>query len=159
MVMSPHESLEGDYFLINFNHRAHPEYEPGGIQVQSRHGEKCRSTATDASAELLENEGEVISWVQKISLADGVITFEMRGYGATWGYFGGHGEFTLSHKTKLTRLNDYQPALSLKQSGVANSGSRSRPSSLRLKRLRWKTSDGKVKILRPPITVDAHVDP
>ena len=157
MVMSPHDSLDKDYFLVNFNHRAYPEYEPGGIQVQSRQGEKCRATATDPSYDLLETDKEVISWVQRITLVDGVMTFEMRGYCATWGYFGGHGEFTLSHKTDLARLNDYQPSLSLKQSGVANSGSRT--SCLRLKRLRWKTSDGKIKILRPPITVDARINP
>ena len=62
MVMSPTDSLSGDYFAVTLNHWNIPDFVPGGIQTQYWNDEDCLQTAEVRSLYVLENDGEVITW-------------------------------------------------------------------------------------------------
>ena len=157
MVMSPISTLNQDFFLLTLNHWTYPEYNPGGIQVQRWEGEECKAASNGGNYSPLENDEEVITWVQRLSLVDGQLRFEVIGTSESWGSFGGNGELLLTHATELTRLNDYKPAISLNQSGIGYAGNR--VSSLTLTRLRWETVDEQEYELVAPIDIDSDIDP
>lgn len=158
MVMSPTADLENDFFLITLNHWTHPQFAAGGIQAQRWLGEECKAVANGANYSPLAVDEEVISWKQRMSLVDGRLRFEViEGQSQSWGEFGGNNELLLSHPTSLTKLNSYQPAVSLNQSGIGYAGNR--VSSLVLQRIRWITSDGQEHELVAPIDIDSDIDP
>ena len=106
----------------------------------------------------LAQEDEVIRWVQRTSIDDGDLTFEIvSGESTTWGNFGGAGHLRFTTNTFLANLNEYRPAISLEQSGVSFAGNRVR--SLTLTKLRWTDADGQTYEMNAPIDVDADLDP
>lgn len=158
MVMSPNGSVSGDFFLVTMNHWSYPNFAPGGIQLQRWNGENCVATSNASSSSTLALESETITWRQRISLIEDQLRFELLdGNSQSWGSFGGWGTLRLSSPTSLQRLNDYRPAISLEQSGIAYAGNR--VSSLTLQKLRWKTSDGEIHELIAPIDIAADIDP
>jgi hypothetical protein len=158
MTMSPFGNVECDYFIVTLNHWSYPNFGAGGIQVQRWHGESCLSHGQTNSQAPLAADQEVISWIQRISLADGNLKFEvLSGASNSWGNFGNSDELTLSHPSELSRLNEYRPAVSLEQSGIAYAGNR--VSSLVLTRLEWETADGDVHELVAPIDIATDLNP
>jgi len=158
MAMSPTDDVEGDFFILTLNHWSYPNFSAGGIQVQRWHGEDCQEVAQCDSETTLNNDQEIVAWVQRISLADSKLKFEVvNGTSQSWGTFGNNGQLTLTHPTYLTRLNKYRPAVSIDESGIAYAGNR--VSSLVLKRLKWQTSDGENHELVAPIDIATSLDP
>ena len=157
MVTSPVGSLEGLYFLFALNHQSHPEWSPGGMQVQLWNGHDLVASHTSQEDEALQHGDEVVKWVQRTELKDGQLTFQIvDGASATWGEFGGEA-LKFSFDSDLANLNGYSPAISINESGVSFAGNRVR--SLTLTKLRWTDSNGQVYELNAPIDVDADLDP
>ncbi|HEX6960519.1 MAG TPA: hypothetical protein VF175_01520 [Lacipirellula sp.] len=158
MVMSPTGHLDGQYFLFTLNHHSVPAWIPGGLQVQYWNGEEVVESKVGPQEGTLSNADEVITWVQRTSVADGQMTFEIKsGSSQTWGAFGGLGHLKFGVNTSLTNLNGYKPAVSIEGSGISFAGNRVK--HLTLQKLRWFDSTGQVYELTAPIDVDADLDP
>jgi hypothetical protein len=156
MVLSPDGDLEGVHFLFTLNHVTAPQYEPGGMQVQIWDGDQLQESAAAASG-ALAYEQETVRWVQRVSLENETLKFQVAdGESETWGNFGGDG-LSLSLPTSLTSLNAYKPGVSLTESQVGYA--ENRVVSLTLTKLVWTTDDGEVHELNAPIAVDTSLDP
>jgi hypothetical protein len=156
MVMSPTADINGVHFLVTLNHSAVPGYAAGGIQVQQWNGDSFvdAKTADDHSA--LHHSEETVTWVQRISLKDEHLKFQVRdGSSLTWGSFGGDG-LSFNTPTTLTALNSYRPGVSLTESQV--NYAENRVVSLTLTKLVWETEDGEVHEQSAPIPVDTSLD-
>lgn len=158
LVMSPHSDINCDYFVFTLNHATFPSFTPGGMQIQRWNGDQVQATTNTIHPEILFNEGEVIAWRQILELSDGVVSFKVRdGTSTTWGPFGYTQYLTSSYQSGLSRLNDYRPAISMEESGIAFAGNR--VSSLVLKKLIWETTDGNISVFEAPIDIDTDLDP
>ncbi|MBX3431823.1 MAG: hypothetical protein KF847_00595 [Pirellulales bacterium] len=159
MVMSPTGDVAGDYFVFTLNHRSHPDFVAGGMQVQRWHDEDFVSVRDGDRGETLHHQDETVSWVQRLTLDEGRVVYEVvDGASDSWGAFGDEeGELRLSYASTATNLNSYRPAVSIEQSGVSFAGNRVK--SLTLTRLRWTDSVGQVYELVAPIDVDTDLDP
>jgi hypothetical protein len=158
MTMCPTDNLECHYFVFALNHWSHPDFAPGGVQLQHWHGDEIVSSHPGPADVPLDTEDETVSWTQRIAIEDGTITFEVvDGTSESWGDFGGSGYLKKSLSTSLSNLNGYRPAISLNESGISYAGNR--VSSLVLKRLVWVTANGEQHELVAPIDVDTDLDP
>lgn len=152
MVMSPSGDLNGPHFLFTLNHSTVPDYQPGGMQVQLWNGDELVQEHTNHNAAALEYASETVHWVQRMSLHDGTLSFQVQnGDSQTWGTFGG-GDLLVGSQTSLTSLNSYRPAVSLSESQVGYA--ENRVSSLTLTKLVWVTDDGQVHEQNAPIPID-----
>lgn len=157
MIMSPADNLEGDYFAFTLNHHSYPDFAEGGYQLQRWHGEECLEADAGIRTSPIESDGEVITWVQRLTIDEGVVRFQVvDGEGDSWNHFGGE-SFDLTVATQFTKLNNYRPRISIEQSGIGYAGNR--VSSLVLRKLRWKTADGEEHEMVAPIDIDADIDP
>ena len=158
MAMSPDNRTTGKHFALTINHRSVPSYAPGGIQVQLWQGEEALSSRDGPKVSQLQNTDEVVTWSQRLSVSEGVLTFEVTdGTSTTWGSFGGQGYLKETTTTDLPNLNGYRPYSSLKESGVTYAGNRVK--YLTLKRIRWTMSNGDVYQMVAPIDIDSDLDP
>jgi hypothetical protein len=156
MVMSPTGHLDGRHFLFTLNHSTVPDYAAGGVQLQVWDGEELLDSHSAHEGDALDHGDETITWVQRVSLNDGNVTFQIvNGQSESWGSFGGE---SLSHSTPSTieALNSYRPAVSISESQV--SYAENRVVSLVLKKLVWVTDDGEVHEINAPIPVDTSLD-
>jgi hypothetical protein len=157
MVTSPVGTLDGLYFLFALNHQSHPEWAPGGMQVQLWNGGELLGSYTSQEGASLHDVDETVRWVQRTELKDGKLIFRIvDGQSSSWGSFGGDG-LKFSFSSNLTNLNGYLPAVAIEESGVSFAGNRVR--SLTLTKLRWTDSTGKNYEMTAPIDVDADLDP
>jgi hypothetical protein len=159
MVMSPSGDLDGAYFLFTLNHETAPDYRPGGVQTQHWDGTSLVDyrSETDDEGEVLAQSDEVIRWVQRLTVNDGALTFQIaNGWSDTWRNFGGD-DLTLSTPTTLVGLNGYLPSVSLTESEVGYADNR--VGSLVLKKLVWVRADGTVHEQNAPIPIDTTLDP
>lgn len=155
MVTSPDGDLEGTHFLFTINHQTDPDYVPGGLQVQHWEGGDL-VTSTAAGVGPLSFQEEVVTWVQRVTLDDGHLKFQVRdGESETWGGFGGD-DLSVTTSTSLSSLNGYRPGVSITESQV--SYAENRVESLILTKLVWVTDDGEVHELNAPIAVDTSLD-
>jgi hypothetical protein len=156
MVVSPDGSVDGIHFLFTLNHLSAPDYQPGGMQVQLWDGEHLVASAA-AESGTFSHDSEVVRWVQRLSLEDQTLHFQiLNGESDTWGSFGGD-ELSLSEQTTLSSLNSYRPGFSLTESQV--SYAENRVVSLTLTKLVWVTADGEVHELNAPIPLETSLDP
>ena len=158
MVMSPTYNLGADFFLFTINHHTEPSFSAGGMQVQHWYNEDLQEAQLGPDEGLLSHNNETISWVQRMSIGGGNLTFEITdGASESWGSFGGNGHLRVSATTLQSNLNDYRPAISLTDSGVNYGGNR--VESVTLKLLRWWDDEGNVYQYEAPIDVDTDLDP
>jgi hypothetical protein len=158
MVTTPSGHLDGNFFMFTVNHRSHPEYASGGLQVQQWCGEDLLDSRSAPTNEPLHIDEEVLRWVQRTEVHGGVLTFEIiNGESSSWGDFGNDGRLKLTVATSLTTLNSYRPGTPIEESGVSFAGNRVR--SLVLTKLRWWDSAGNVYEMNAPIDIDADLDP
>ncbi len=156
MFMSPTASLDGLHFLFSLNHVTAPSYQPGGMQVQRWDDGVLTGVASSDVSASLDNPDETITWVQRLKLHEGVLSFQVRdGHSQTWGDFGGS-NLKLVQSTSLASLNGYRPGNSITESQV--SYAENRVDSLTLKKLVWVTEDGEVHSHEAPIPVDTSLD-
>ncbi|MCA9232240.1 MAG: hypothetical protein KDA57_16450 [Planctomycetales bacterium] len=158
MVMAPTSNLNSDYFVFSLNHWSYPEFSPGGLEVQQWDGEQWVSSHHGTNFSLLQSDGEIVTWIQRLELTGSLLSFEIvDGHSQTWGQFGGQGHLRVVAPTELTCLNDYRPSVSFDGSGIGYAGNR--VSSLTLRKLVWVTSDGVEHELAAPIDIDTDIDP
>lgn len=158
LVMSPTGTIDGDFFVFTINHWSYPHFSPGGLQVQHWSGAQCHSSANDEGEATLSQDGETITWVQRLQIEGESLTFEIAdGSSNTWGSFGDNGQLKRTIGSSLTRLNQYRPSISIEESGIGYAGNR--VSSLTLKKLVWTTSDGEQQQLIAPIDIATQLDP
>lgn len=157
MVMSPNGGLDGQFFLFTINHRNVPSYEPGGVQVQLWNGDEA-VTAESWGNSTLDQASDTISWVERLKVADGTLSFEVvDGSSNAWGAFGSSGSLAIATPTSLENLDGYRPMTSINESQIGYAGNRVQ--RLLLKKLRWQTADGEWHELQAPIDIDADLDP
>ena len=78
MVLSPDGDLEGVHFQFTLNHVTVPQYQPGGMQVQLWDGDQLIEESAAHEAGTLRYADETIHWVQRVSLENDSLTFEVR---------------------------------------------------------------------------------
>ena len=158
MTMSPLPNLDGDHFVVTFNHATEPEFVAGGLQLQHWNEEELEQSTPRKEHSLLDVSGEVLSWRQTMSVDDGVLSFQLEdGESDSWGNFGNGGDYRLQTPSSLQDLNGYRPQISLTGSGVNFGGNR--VASLTLLKIRWHLSNGQVYELNAPIDIDSDLDP
>ena len=158
MVISSHADLDDDYFMFVLNHRTHPTYQAGGLQLQQWNGATIQDFADDSDESLIENTGEIITWKQKMTIQNGTVTVAIQdGTSTSWGSFGNNGDLTLSSFTGQADLNDYTPSISVSQSRVAFGGNR--VGTLALQKVTWTMSDGSKQYMTTPVDIDTDLDP
>ena len=156
MVMSPTGDVSGNFFLLTLNHYNVPSYQPGGLQVQLWDGEDLVDHESANEGQTLSYGDEEVSWVQRLTVNNGTLKFEVvDGASETWGSFGGE-SLTVSVPTSLNRLNSYRPAVSLSESEVGYA--ENRVASLVLSKLVWETEDGVVHEQNAPIPLDTSLE-
>ncbi|WP_146584406.1 hypothetical protein [Posidoniimonas polymericola] len=158
MVMSPRGHLNGDFFVVTFNHGSFPNFSSGGVQVQHWYGDNCLGAKNSYSKQSLVYDGETVSWKQRMTLGGGALKFEVvDGDSESFGTFGNVGVLQSVVQTELTRLNYYLPAISITESGIGFAGNR--VSSLTLQKLVWETDGGETHVLEAPIDIATGLDP
>jgi hypothetical protein len=156
MVMSPTGDSNDVFFIFAINHQSAPDYEAGGLQVQHWDDADLVDERNSHEHGLLHHSDEVVTWVQRMELDNGQVTFGIHnGASESWGSFGGS-DLTLSASSSLTSLNAYRPAVSLTESQVGFA--ENRVDSLVLKKLVWKTDDGQVHEQSAPIPIDTSFE-
>jgi hypothetical protein len=156
MVMSPVADLSDVHFLFVLNHVNAPGFESGGMQAQYWDGDNLVSEAVASETGTLANTGETIRWVQRMTVDDGMLTFEViNGESGTWGQFGG-ADLSFSVPTSLNKLNGYTTGVSIGESQV--SYAENRVTSLVLTKLRWTKANGQTFEYNAPIPVDVSLD-
>ena len=148
--------MSGIHFLFILNHVNAPGFEAGGMQAQYWDGDNLVQEAIAGENGALESNGETIRWVQRMTIEDGTLTFEViNGESETWGSFGG-GDLSFSVPTSLNKLNGYLPGVSIGESQV--SYAENRVTSLVLTKLRWVKANGQAFEQNAPIPVDTSLD-
>jgi len=142
-VISPVGNVDSLHAAFELNHQTEPAYEAGGLQLQVWEGEEHLNTKWFPEHNQLATSDEVVQWTQQLVLAGGELTFEVTsGESTTWGSFGGKLRTTVG--STLANLNDYDPEVSVANSGVGFAGNR--VVSLVLKRVRWYAADGTILV-------------
>lgn len=142
-AISPAGNLYGRHCLFTLNHRSHPSFTAGGLQLQVWDGKSVVSSKKHPNQSLLATSGETIGWTMKMSLQNGNLIFDVDdGVSSTWGNFGTQGYLWDSVSSNLANLNAYDPAVTVANSGVGFAGNRVQ--SLVLKKVRLVLSSGEV---------------
>ncbi len=142
-TISPLGNTEAIHATFDLNHQSQPEFVPGGLQLQLWDGEVPIDYQGYPSPAVLRQDGETVTWTQRMELASGQLIFEIvNGNSVTWGSFGGQGYLKTMVPASLADLNGYQPSVSVNNSGVGYAGNRVQ--SLELKTVRLYTAAGEV---------------
>ena len=142
-IISPFGHLESLYGAFDFNHRSQPDFVAGGAQVQAWNGEQLLTRSNSNFTSKLQNAAETVTWTQVMKLHDGYLQFKVTsGSSSSWGSFGNWPYLRANVATSLTTLADYDPAVSVDNSGVGYAGNR--VTSLTLKRVRRYLATGEL---------------
>lgn len=142
-VISPVGHVGGIHAAFELNQQSLPEFTPGGLQLQVWNNEMPLAYCRFPSPVVMATADEQVVWTQTLTLSDGKLTFEIRnGQSTSWGRFGGQGYLKASVSTELENLNQYDPAVSVANSGVGYAANRVQ--SLVLKSVRRTLSTGEV---------------
>lgn len=118
-ALSPGADLKSTYAVFTINQRNAEASEGGGLQLQLWQGGTLRAFCTEPNTASLATAGERITWTQRMSVANGVLTVAvLSGSSQTWGRFGTRGELALATSTSLTSLNSYDPNVSTANTGI-----------------------------------------
>jgi len=142
-VISPVGNVAGIHAAFELNQQSLPEFTPGGLQLQVWNNELPLAYRQFPSPVVMATADEQVTWTQSLALADGKLTFEIRdGQSTSWGNFGGQGYLKATVYTQLENLNQYDPAVSVANSGVGYAANRVQ--SLVLTGVRLTLSTGEV---------------
>ena len=144
-TISPTGNVDSFHATLELNHHDIPSFAPGGVQFEIWQGDVALNERKFPDTSLLNIPGEIITWTQAMELADGELYFEIINGTSdpdTWGSFGGQGYLKGSVETTLTDLNQYDPEVSVANSGASYAGNRVQ--SLVLKKVRVYLSTGEM---------------
>ncbi|MDP7020311.1 MAG: hypothetical protein QGG36_31225 [Pirellulaceae bacterium] len=135
--------LNAAWVTFELNHRTLPTFSAGGMQLQLFNGDDVASHVDANENKLLKNAGESITWTQSMELVDGQLVFAVSdGQSTTWGPFANNGHLQRAVATTLTDLGDYDPNLSVQNSGVVLAANR--VESLLMRKFRLILEDGQI---------------
>lgn len=141
---------------FNLNYRAHPDFSPGGLEIQACDGQEVLASTTSGSG-LLQTENETITWTQRISLSGGSVVYQVgSGRSTTWGNFGGS-DLSVSFTSGLDDLSGYDSAVSLNKSGVCWQSDH--VESMRLMRVRSYSGEKLISTTSTPRSVQLSETP
>ncbi|MEZ6102279.1 MAG: hypothetical protein R3E01_25355 [Pirellulaceae bacterium] len=141
MLMSPVNSADGQHMLVTLNHGDQPAYSAGGLQLQAWDGDTLVNAERHSDEGVLSTDAETVTWTQRIDVAANGLEYSVRnGSSATWGQFGGSGQFKVTVPSTTTSLNQYNPHVTFINSGVSFAANR--VASLKLKKVRVTLENG-----------------
>jgi hypothetical protein len=141
-VMTPLKDIEDVYLAFALNHRINPIYTTGGMELQLWYNGAQIGWLSLGNAHL-GTKGEKVTWTQRLELKNGRLRFVIAdGSSSTWGNFGQGDSIHLSVKTNLSDLNNYNPQVTVANSGVTFASNR--VASLVLKAVRAYDSHGQL---------------
>jgi hypothetical protein len=153
-VFSPLGNADVLYAALDLNHRSQPEFASGGLQLQVWLDDEPLATAESDNQNKLHHDNETVTWTHRIHAADGHLTFSVvNGHSESWGEFG-DGELSLNFTSSVENLNQYDPQVSVANSGIGFAGNR--VISLKLKKVRAFTATGDVVETSPNYVVHAR---
>jgi hypothetical protein len=152
-IIAPND--DGVFAAFNLNHRAYPQYAPGGLHLQLWQGEQTLQSAEFPVSSLMSTQDESVAWTTRMELKGGQLQIEVvNGESATWGNFGGTGTLKVVKSSALCDLNDYRSGASKSNSGIGYAGNR--VASLKLKAVRKVLRGGDVVEDTNPLYVYPH---
>lgn len=99
-IISPVETIEAEYGVLELNHTTQPDYSDGGIQLQRWNGTFLTDYRQPVSNNRLTTPNETISYTMVMKVANGNLVFNVQnGNSQTWGKFGGNGDHWLTQTT------------------------------------------------------------
>jgi len=133
-VMSPKADLSDLYGMVTWNYREVPNFQAGGLQLQSWADDLFLYSKNFREGEF-STTGETITWTQSLNVASNILTLQIKnGQSVTWGSFGGT-QMQLSELILVNNLNAYSPETSVNNSAVTFGGYR--VVKLRIKEVRY----------------------
>lgn len=119
--MSPVSDGSTSFVAFDLNYRDQPSFQAGGLQakVYEKTGGTVLSSSNQGS-KLLDTANETITWTQRLSLSNGVLTYAIvNGHSTTWGSFGQSADLDAQTFTaSISSLSGYSPSKSVVASGV-----------------------------------------
>jgi hypothetical protein len=152
-AISPVGDLGSLHAIFNLNHQALETFAPGGMQLQVWNGETPISHYRLNPDSVWSESDETVTWTQVMRMDNNALVFRIKnGHSVTWGDFGGDSLLTERVSTALEDLNDYDPAVSVANSGVVFAGNR--VATLTLVEVRVYTTDGQEFVI--PVNLNVH---
>lgn len=117
--MSPLADDLAPFVAFDMNYREYPGYQSGGMQVQVWSSGQVLGNSSQGSA-LFNTPGETVTWTQRMALNAGAVNYDINnGQSTTWGQFGQSNKLSVSFPTTAVTLAGYDPAKSVRSSGVS----------------------------------------
>ncbi len=117
-TMSPVGDNSRLFFAFNLNYRDAP-FQAGGLQVQGWAGSTKVVSSNSQRTQRCSTSDETITWTQRLSLSGNIMTYDiLSSESTTWDKFGQGGNLRLSVASSIVSLDQYDPAVSVKNSGV-----------------------------------------
>jgi hypothetical protein len=119
--MSPVSDDSTPFVAFDLYYREYPNFQPGGMQLQTWSGNNVLGTSSHGSAQF-QTPNETITWTQDMSVdASGNVTYRiLNGKSTTWGSFGGQNKkLTVNFSTSVGSLSGYSPSTTVTNSGVS----------------------------------------
>ena len=138
--ISPIQSTEGVFGLVQLNHRGAPDFRSGGLQIQAWMGESISGYVEDYRDAVLSRSSDNLRYTVAMEKTATGIKFQvLNGRSRTWGLFA-QTPLTVTLSVNEPSLEDYSPEFSVANTNV-NLGAH-RVDLLYLTTMRKSYSDG-----------------
>lgn len=119
-IISPIESIDAEYGVLELNHTTQPDYVDGGIQLQRWYGDDVMSYCPPTAHDRLNTAGEKITFTMTMKLTGTNLVFGViNGKSETWGDFGGTtGNWKSQTMANYADLNRYDRQVSVTHSRI-----------------------------------------
>jgi hypothetical protein len=109
----------GPVVAFDISYREYPDFDAGGMQIQVFSNKQLVTRATQGGGQF-NTPNETVSWTQRMSVANGSITYKvLNGQSTSFGQFPqDDNSLVVMFDTSLTTLGGYNTAFSLTNSGV-----------------------------------------
>lgn len=92
-IISPIETIDAEYGVLELNHTTQPDYEDGGVQLQRWNGSTLCDYNPTTAHDRLSTANETISYTMTMKVSNGKLEFGvLNGKSETWGDFGGNSD-------------------------------------------------------------------
>jgi hypothetical protein len=138
-VMSPVGDTNTQFARLTLNYWEEPQFEPGGLQVQTFKGDELRSCKSFGNKKL-STKAETITWTQVLEKSGQGLTYTVvNGQSTSWGPFGGPA-LQLQMPVNVPDLSAYSSNVSAGKTKITYGGNR--VMRLVLKEVRFYSADG-----------------
>ncbi len=135
------------YFQLQMNYAAEDQYSSGGFRV----GAFCNEAPVDEERSVVRESlawsNDKLTWTNAMAVFNGKLMFALKdGRGVQWGTFGGPAYLVEMDDQELHSLEHYSPENSIAAVDIGFGANR--VSSIRLKRVRLRYTDGSTQTLQ-----------